>query len=149
MDYPNLTVVNNQVVKITSVEVNIPIESSDENISFISSSSHIIFLAINQNSIKKIYSYDDWEKNLFLAIYYCRELTDIQKCQFERWSTYFISFNFKTWNKATKNETNNFISDKKNQLFEVSQELQKKKIIEKYEHIRDSNKNLFRKLTES
>ena len=94
MDYPNLTVVNNQVVKITSVEVNIPIESSDENISFISSSSHIIFLAINQNSIKKIYSYDDWEKNLFLAIYYCRELTDIQKCQFERWSTYFISFNF-------------------------------------------------------
>jgi len=138
MHYPNLTVSNKKVVRVIEVAVTIPIESTDEErIEFTTSNSHIIYLAINQHLLRKEYSYDEWEKNLFIAISSCKELTNIQKSQFDRWMTMFISFSFKYDEKVNKKEKDLFIYQKIEQLHDMRLGI-KNKITEEYEEIRDS-----------
>lgn len=138
MQYPNLTVTNKKVVRVKEVKVTIPVESTDEEkIEFWTSNSHIIYLAINQHLLRKEYSYDEWEKNLFIAISLCKELTDIQKSQFDRWMTMFISFSFEYDEKVKKKEKDIFIYQKIEQLHDMRLGI-KNNIIKDYEKIRDS-----------
>jgi hypothetical protein len=93
IEYNNLTVIDEEYVKVTSVQVKIPIARS-ANISFNTENRELIHIAIDEDELREFIKWDEWELLLRMILFKDKHIKQSALDQFCEWRLSSIQFKF-------------------------------------------------------
>ena len=117
MEWENITVRGNQYIKISSVKITIPLNSSSDSIEFKSSDAELIHIAINGSAIATDWDWAKWVENL-RSVLLQKRIPTTAKCLFEDWNCYGINFEVAEYTECSIGEKEGYIYAQKDKQFE-------------------------------
>ena len=120
MDEFNQSVIfNNSYVKVSSLKVEVPLGNGEETFNFISSSRHLIHLAIDQTELLKHMMWDEWEITIRRIFWRESNIQTIHQDQFQDWDVGQAIYRFDKFKKCTKAEIKSYSFMRSNQREEI------------------------------
>jgi len=124
MKWENITVRNNDYIKVKSIKVIIPLYKNTQfqitdDFEFISSDPELIHVALNSNAIVSSLDFNDWAqylKKLLLR----KNLPIIVKCVFEHWDCFNVSFDIADFKICSNSEIKKYVYIQQEKQFEFS-----------------------------
>ena len=118
MNWENITVKDNQYIKIESVKVKVPL-SNGEDLEFVSKDAELIHIAINQTAICNGWEFEKWCEHLRKVLLQ-KQIPTSAKCLFEHWNTYAIQFSPFDFKECSIGEKEGYIYSQKDKQFEFA-----------------------------
>lgn len=118
MNWENITVKDNQYIRVESVKVKVPL-SNGEDLEFVSKDAELIHIAINGNAICNSWEFDKWYEHLRKVLLQ-KQIPTTAKCLFEHWNCYAIQFAPFDFKECSIAEKESYIYSQRDKQFEFS-----------------------------
>ena len=141
-EFNQISIFKNSYVRVISLDVEVPLRGDENSFSFISTSRHLIHLAIDQTELQKHMVWDEWETTIRRIFWRESGIKTIYQDQFQDWDVCRAIFRFKEYKKCTKDEIKSYSFMRSNQTEEIlSGDI--RFVYSQYRHKLFSNQNHF------
>jgi len=141
MNWENITVKDNQYIRVESVKVKVPL-SNGEDLEFVSNDAELIHIAINGNAICNSWEFEKWTEHLRKVLLQ-KQIPTTAKCLFEDWNCYAIQFTPFDFKECSFAEKENYLYTQREKQFEFSNG-NRKYASAKYSYLTANSNNLLK-----
>ena len=116
--FENITIENNEYIKIISLKITIPIAYTKKEIIYSSKNAELIHIYINQNAIVNDCQWHEWNEHLLTVLIRDENISQENRCLFESWHISGINMEIDNTIGCSKNEINEFIFSQNEKIYE-------------------------------
>ena len=98
-EFNQISIFKNSYVRVISLHVEVPLRGDEKSFSFISTSRHLIHLAIDQTELQKHMVWDEWETTIRRIFWRESGIKTIYQDQFQDWDVCRAIFRFKEYKR--------------------------------------------------